>query len=104
MKRELGVDYVDMITEPGACGVLAEGTDGAVVTALKNKLALSVLRHDIRVVAVVGHHDCAAYPKGREEQEAALQAAGHRIRSWNSEIRIVLLWVNEDGSVDEVGE
>ncbi|OGD10356.1 MAG: hypothetical protein A2Y86_04075 [Candidatus Aminicenantes bacterium RBG_13_62_12] len=103
LKRALAVDGVDMITEPGACGVLAENRNEAVVSALKNKVELSVRCHGSRIVAVAGHHDCAAYPKTREEQEAALLAAGRVVGSWNSEIRVMLLWVDEDGSVSEIG-
>jgi len=103
LKREAGVDFVDMITEPGVCAVLAENREEAVVAALKHKVELSIRRHGSRVVAVVGHHDCAACAKNRVEQEAALLAAGDTVRAWNPGTPVMLLWVGEDGIVSEVG-
>jgi len=103
LKRAFNVDYVDMITEPGVCGVLAENRREDVVAALKHKIELSIRRHGSRVVAVVGHHDCAACAKNREEQEIFLLAAGDTVRAWNLGTPVMLLWVGEDGIVSEVG-
>lgn len=102
LKRACSVDFVDMITEPGVCKVLAENKDEAVLAALKRKLEISVRSHGSKLVAVVAHHDCAACPEDRPAQTRALHAAMGTIGSWGLGIRILPLWVDEHGQATEV--
>ncbi len=61
LKHRFAVDFVDMITEPGMCGLLAENREDAAVS-IRNKFELSHRRHGPKLVAIVGHHDCAGFP------------------------------------------
>jgi hypothetical protein len=103
LRRACAVDYVDMITEPGVCKVLAENKDEAVLASLKRKLEISVLRHGSTLAAIAAHHDCAACSEDRQEQTRALLAAREVVGSWGLGIRIVLLWIDEHGQATEVG-
>jgi carbonic anhydrase len=103
LTRAYAVDYVDMITEPGVCKVLAENKDEAALAALKRKLEISVRRHGSKLVAVAAHHDCAACSEDKQEQTRALLAARDIVGSWGLGIRIVLLWIDEHGQATEVG-
>ena len=103
LRRAYAVDFVDMITEPGACKVLAENKDEAVLASLKRKLEISVRRHGSTLAAVAAHHDCAACPEDRQEQTRALLAAREVVGSWGLGIRILLLWIDEHGQATEVG-
>ena len=94
IKGRFGVEYVDMITEPGADGVMASGSQ-ATIDAIKQKVRLSVEKHQSRLVAVVAHHDCLANPVSREQHLEHLKQAVERVRSWGLEVRVVALWVNE---------
>jgi len=94
IKGRFGVTYVDMITEPGADGVMASGPQAA-IEAIKQKVQLSVERHGSHVVAVAAHHDCLANPASREQHLEHLKQAVEHVRSWGLPVRVIALWVNE---------
>jgi hypothetical protein len=72
LHRERGMRFLDRVTEPGADGILAAGDD-ARIAALREQVTLSVRAHAATLVAVVGHHDCAANPGPREQHLAQIQ-------------------------------
>ncbi len=88
------VQYVDLITEPGADGVMACGPQET-IEAIRKKVALSVERHGSRLVAMVAHHDCLGNPVSKAEHLECLKRAVERIVSWNLNFRVVGLCVNE---------
>lgn len=102
LKRRYGVAYVDMITEPGPNKILAEHTDSAIVADIRKCVTISVKRHNSKVVAVVGHHDCAGNPASDEEQKRQIQAALDTVESWNLGVELVGLWVDERWQVQAV--
>jgi hypothetical protein len=95
------VDYVDMVTEPGADLVIAHGTSD-LVDALRQKVLISVNAHGSTVVAVSGHHDCAAHPVEKAQHVADIRQAVQTIRGWNLSATLVGLWVAEDRTVEVV--
>jgi hypothetical protein len=99
MKDHFAVEYVDMITEPGADRVMTLGPPGA-IDAIKQKVLRSVRGHHSNVVAVVGHHDCLANPIPRREHLNYLKQSVERIVSWGLSVRVVGLWVNERWEVE----
>jgi carbonic anhydrase len=102
LRSSFGVDYVDMITEPGVNRLLAENESEAVISSIRGKLEISVSRHGAKLVAIVGHSGCAGNPADREAQIAHLLAAKETVRAWDFGIRIVGLWVDDNGVVSEV--
>ncbi len=56
LRREWGVDHVDLVTTPGPETLAHVGDGEAALSALQ----VSVDRHRSREVAVVAHTDCAA--------------------------------------------
>jgi len=96
LKRQYGVDYVDMITEPGPERLLAEGKDQTGTESIQKRLEISVARHNSNLVAVVGHHDCAGNPAGKETQLEQILAAIRTVESWNLEVRVIGLRVDEN--------
>jgi hypothetical protein len=62
MKKRYGVDYVDMITEPGVDAILSENKDMQTIERIKKRLSISIEKHHSKFIAVVGHHDCAGNP------------------------------------------
>jgi len=61
LKKKFKVDYVDMITEPGIDKILAEGNK-ELISWIKEKIKISVKKHNSKVIAIVGHADCAGNP------------------------------------------
>lgn len=101
MRTQAGVTFIDRVTQPGTDRALSEG-DPAVVAELRAQVALSVSAHGSRVVAVVGHHDCAANPATREEHLAQIRRSVERVREWQLPVEVVGLWVNERWEVEVV--
>jgi hypothetical protein len=102
LKARYYLDYVDMVTEAGADLVMAAGAPED-VARLQRNVQRSVEKHGSTVIALVGHHDCAANP-GPEEQHVAQLAAGlHTIRLWNLSATVLALWVNEDWQIELAG-
>jgi len=102
LKRQYGVDYVDMITEPGPERLLAEGKDQNAIEAMRRKLEISVTRHNSSLVAIVGHRDCAGNPADQETQVKQILTAIKTVESWNSGVQVIGLQVDEKWKVQEV--
>lgn len=104
IKNQYGVDYVDVVTEPGPNKILAERTDKPVVDNIKKRLEISVHHHGAKVVALAGHFGCAGNPVGKEEQVAHLKEAKKTIESFGLNVKIILLWVGEGWQKAELVE
>ncbi|GAC1316503.1 MAG: hypothetical protein NVSMB2_09430 [Chloroflexota bacterium] len=61
IRERMAVDFVDMVTQPGADAFVAEHADEA-DRLVRPRVAVSVAKHGSDLVAIVGHHDCAANP------------------------------------------
>jgi hypothetical protein len=97
-----GADYVDMVTEPGPDGILADGTS-PLVDSIQNRVRISVEKHGSRFVAVVSHGDCAGNPVSKAEHFTHLKAALDRVQSWGFNAKIVGLWIDsESWQVEQV--
>lgn len=102
MKKNYGVDYVDMVTEPGPNKILAENSDSQIIENIKKRVNISVNRHGSKVVAVVGHFGCAGNPVEKGEQIKHLQKAKKTVEAFDFPIEIVLLWVDSDWNTAEL--
>ena len=96
LKKVYGVDYVDLVTEPGPNKILAENKDAGIIESIKRKVKISVERHDSKLVAVVGHHDCAGNPADKDTQMAHILSAVEAVRHWDLNVQVVGLWVDEN--------
>lgn len=103
LKNRYAVDYVDVISEPGADLILANATDKHTVEAILRKIRTSLVRHESRLVAVVGHYDCSGNPAPREVQEQHIRTALERLKAvFLQDVRFVGLWVNQRWTVQDV--
>jgi carbonic anhydrase len=96
VKENFGVDYVDMVTEPGPNKILAYNTDLAVIENIKRRVEISVNHHGSKVIAIVGHFGCAGNPAEKEEQILHLKKAEKVVKDFGFEAEIILLWVDGD--------
>jgi hypothetical protein len=103
MRDHFAVEWVDMVTEPGADRIMTLGPPPT-IDSIKQKVVLSVKGHHSGVVAVVGHHDCLANPVPRNEHVAYLKQSVERVASWRLSVRVVGLWVNEHWAVEIVAD
>jgi carbonic anhydrase len=103
MKENLGIEYVDMVTEPGPDEVMAEGSL-MLREAIRRKVMISVNAHKSTVVAVVGHHDCAGNPLAKEDHLRQVRKGADTVRTWNVPVRVLGLWVNDKWEVEVVSD
>ena len=96
IKDNYGVDFVDMVTEPGPNKILSENTNIPVIENIKKRVGISVGHHGAEVVAIVGHFGCAGNPTEKEEQVTHLHQAQKAVELFGFNIEIILLWVGED--------
>lgn len=99
MKEQFKADYVDMVTEAGPDGILANGpyrTVGAII----DRVRISVNVHGSRVVAVVAHTGCAGNPVTKKEHLEHLETAVQEVMSWAPEAHVLGLWVNRKWEVE----
>ena len=101
VKLHVNVHHVDLVTEPGPDKVLSREST-YVVDEIIRKVSFSIRHHQSNVVAISGHHDCAANPSTREEHLAQIQEAVQVLLSYRLEARILGLWLNEWQSVELV--
>lgn len=100
--RQFGAaEYVDLITEPGADLVLSEGP-AEKIQALREKALLSVRVHSSKVIAVVGHYNCAANPSPKAQHLRQIRQSVEVVSAWGTEARILGLWVNRKWEVELV--
>ena len=99
LKLNYQLDYVDMITVPGADKILAEGSS-AKTERISRRVELSANAHASGVVAIAGHYDCAANPVTFEEHKKQIGLAVQLVESWKLGLRVIGIYVNEWNSVD----
>ena len=102
MKEKYGVDYVDMVTEPGPNKILADNLDKSVVENIKKRVEVSVHHHGSKIVAIVGHFGCAGNPTEKSEQIKHLQSAKKTAEGFGFPVEVILLWVDGDWKTVEL--
>ena len=103
MVRNLGVQYVDLITEPGPEKMLTQGTPDQ-IEDIKRKVAVSVNAHHSPVVALAAHHDCAGNPVADADHQAQVRQGAQVIAGWGMGVRVLGLWVNDAWQVEQVSD
>ncbi len=104
LKKEYGVNYVDMITEPGADKVLSENKNGFTLREIKRKVEISISKHASKLVAIVGHHNCAGNPVEKETHLKQISSAIETIKMWYLGVDIIGLWVDENWKVHKLSD
>lgn len=102
IRSRYGVDYADVVTEPGIDAVLAAGSDH-VRQALLDKICVSRLAHHSGWLVVAGHHDCAANPVDRATHELQTTAAVEFLRSALPRLDVVGVYVDENWTPQAIG-
>lgn len=101
MREHFGLDFVDVISEPGPDKLMAEGWPNDVLP-VRNKVSFSVKAHDSRLVALCGHYDCAGNPVPPEVHREQIGEGVRLLRSWDLGADVIGLWINERWQVELV--
>jgi hypothetical protein len=102
MKEKYDIDGVDMVTFPGVDGIISSSENSDEIALLRNAVSISIEKHRSRIIAVVGHFDCAGNPGNREHHYAHVRSALHEVMSWNFPAQVFGFYVNEKQQIEEV--
>jgi hypothetical protein len=100
IKDKFKVQYVDSITVPGPCRVIAEGVDLDKLQTIKEMLRISIEAHKSGMVFVSGHHDCAANPSDKATQIEQVRKSIQWINTVCPGVLARGLWVDENWQVN----
>lgn len=92
------VDFVDMITEPGMNGVLAN--ENSNLDDILKKVDISREVHKTTEIFVVGHYDCAANQVDKQTHIEHIKKAVQRLKNLRPQFEVVGLWVENQNSVE----
>ena len=101
MKEKYNVTYVDMITEAGPNKTLLYGTDED-RKRIRDKVDISYHNHGSKVLAIVGHHDCAGYSLEDSRKKEKIKSNVQMFKDLGYEMEIIGLFVNADFEVEVV--
>jgi carbonic anhydrase len=102
LKKRLGVTFVDMITEAGPDGILAQMVSYETINSIKRRIDISVQKHGSKHIAVIAHHDCAGNPVDADTHRSHVRSAVQNVRAWYPTADVFALWINEDWEVEEL--
>ncbi|MDI6451057.1 carbonic anhydrase [Anaerobaca lacustris] len=102
LRHQLGVTYVDTVTEPGPVRILADEPDSESARAILRRVDISTSKHDSHCVAIVAHEDCAGDPVCEEIQREQLDRAVRFVAARYPSVRVLGLWVDAHGTVSQI--
>jgi len=103
MKQKYGLDYVDMVTEPGPDKMLSQGRPEQ-VESIKSRVMISVNAHGSQTILVAAHHDCAGNPVSKEEHIRMVRDCLEVVKSWKLPVKDVIgVWINDKWAVEPIG-
>jgi len=102
IKQEFKADHVDMITEPGVDGLLAD--NNCPIDEIVRKIGISVEKNNANMIFVVGHHDCKGNPADELTHKEHIHSAVDRLKKEFTEIAVTGLWVNAQWAVEKLVE
>lgn len=102
MKNTTGADYIDVITEAGPDKIMASTATAS--RLILKRILISRDKHHSQDLAIVAHHDCAGNPVSKEKHLTHLKRATKIMSTWDLDMRIMMLWVDENWEVELVEE
>jgi hypothetical protein len=99
IKENYPVDFVDVITEAGMDGVLAEQKD---ISEIQRSIKVSVELNRSKRLFVVGHHDCRGNPVDEAKHRKAILAAVARLKPLWPNQEVFGLWVTDRWTVEQI--
>lgn len=103
MREHLDVDFVDLVTQPGADVELAV-CPKKMCEGIRDRLGVSVGAHAPQAVVVAGHDDCAANPVEPDEHRRQICEAVAQVDAWELGLPVLGVWIDADGGVSVVGD
>lgn len=102
LRERCGVEYVDIISEPGPVRILSARPDSADADSIFERVEVSVKEHGIRSLALAAHFDCGGNPLPKGDQLEQLGKALNLLYGRYPDLEIIGLWVDAEGEVEEI--
>ena len=99
VKDNYSVDFVDTVTEPGVDKTVSDNQN---LESIKKKVGISINAHKSSLIVVSGHYDCAGNPVSNEEHIEHIKKSVDVIKSWNEDVTVVGVWVNDKWEIETV--
>ncbi|MCF7908324.1 MAG: hypothetical protein K9L86_05595 [Candidatus Omnitrophica bacterium] len=100
LKEKYNVAYIDTVTELGPCKILSENKDNASINSIAERIKISTHKHDSKLIAISGHHDCAKNPQNGKTQRKQIKESVQYLKNKYPEIEIIGLWVDNEWKVN----
>ncbi len=101
LKETYNLDYIDAITEPGPCKIVADNTNDILVKTIDDRVSISVNKHGSKIIALSGHHDCAGNPISKELQIQQVEKGVENLKKKYPDVKFVKLWIDENWVTSE---
>ena len=102
LKESYSIAYVDAVTEPGPCKILAENEDKIAANSIIARAEISINKHGSKLIAISGHYDCAGNPCNEQIQKEQISKSIKQLKNNYREIKIIGLWVDNEWKVNEI--
>ena len=102
LRANYNITFVDTITEPGPCKILAEQSDNSLINSIMRRIEISIDKHESRLIAISGHYDCAGNPSNENTQKGQIREAVIMLRKKYPHIKIIGLWIDAEWNVHPV--
>jgi carbonic anhydrase len=99
IKENFPVDFVDVITEAGMDGVLANQEK---IDEITRSIAISVKANGSTRFFIVGHYDCRGNPVSEQTHRQEILQAVERLKGLWPTHELIGLWVNQSWNVEVV--
>jgi hypothetical protein len=100
LKSGYNVKYVDTITEPGPCRIIADNKDKSAIDSILKRVKISVDVHKSNLIAISGHYDCAGNPCKEEVQKEQVKKSMEHLKNLYPNTKIIGLWVDSGWQVN----
>ncbi|MFO8052691.1 MAG: carbonic anhydrase [Candidatus Omnitrophota bacterium] len=101
LKNNYKVIYVDTITEPGPCKIIADNSDKATINSIIKRTNISVNKHHSKLIAISSHYDCAGNPSSKKRKKTQIKASVEFIKKSYPQIEVIGLWINNQWKVNQ---
>jgi carbonic anhydrase len=91
IKEKYLVDYIDTITAPRIDKVISDDN----IESIKKSVMISISNHKSSHIVISGHFGCAGNPVSDEEHFIQIKKSVEIINSWDLDVDIVGVWLDE---------
>jgi len=100
IKRKFKVDNVDVITEPGMDGLLADPSNS--IEAIIQKIQISIRINKASFIFVAGHYDCRGNPVNESIHRKQILLSTKRLEKKFEKMDVIGIWINKEWQSEQL--